>query len=206
VEIIKAMKADRINISAGSIRKVFLTVIFLAAVTIAPSQKNLGSISESRQSDPALFSLFKLQNHEPVEGMKKSASEEFAGWIEVCGTDMAIEKYRALRQDLPEGYYLSETEINTLGQSYYELMKDFKTAKAILLQNVFDYPGSYKVYDSMGWLCRQVNDLDQASEWYLMGLQVYERAPDQNKRWIKDVENAKQWLKYTLTSSLYKNQ
>jgi tetratricopeptide (TPR) repeat protein len=197
------MKTDDDNISAGSIRKGFLTGILVVAVIIASSHSFLSTKAECQSVESA--AIASLQAPGTVEKLKKSASEEFAFWIEIYGMEEALEKYRALRQDLPESYYLSEAEINTLGQSYYELMKDFKTAKAILLQNVFDYPGSYKVYDSMGWLCRQVNDMDQAAEWYLMGLQVYERYPDQNQRWIKDVENARIWLRPLLTCSLYKN-
>ena len=114
----------------------------------------------------------------PADAPQKSLAKELSRWILQYGTDAAIARYREIRHNLPKEYYSSEMEINMLGYNYYKIRRDFGTASAILLQNVSDYPNSYNVYDTMGWLYDQIEAKVQARVWYLKGLEVYEKYPE----------------------------
>jgi CubicO group peptidase (beta-lactamase class C family) len=131
----------------------------------------------------------------PATTPQKSFTKELSRSVLKYGIDSALTMYREIRRRLPKEYYFSEMEMNMLGYNYYKIKHDFGTARAILLQNISDYPNSYNVYDTMGWLYDQIEDKVQARAWYLKGLEVYEKYPEENKQWIKDVKKAQERFK-----------
>lgn len=106
----------------------------------------------------------------------------------------ALVRYRRLRAEPPADVYLSEYETNMLGYRYYSEKKDLQTSLAILTQNSLDYPDSFNVYDSLGWLYDQVGQTRTVQDWYHLALQTYERVPVKNQRWKKAYADARKWL------------
>jgi CubicO group peptidase (beta-lactamase class C family) len=125
---------------------------------------------------------------------ERSIADDLAGWVRREGAEAGLQKYRQAKKAPPAGAYLSELETNLLGYRYYSEKKDFPTALAILQENLADFPKSYNVYDSLAWLYDQIGNAARAREWYLKGLDVFDKFPQENKRWAKDAEAARKRL------------
>jgi D-alanyl-D-alanine-carboxypeptidase/D-alanyl-D-alanine-endopeptidase len=87
------------------------------------------------------------------------------------GVDSAIALYQQLKIEPQEKYIFNEQQLNNLG---YELIAEKKMKEAIALfqTNVYDYSGSWNVYDSLGEAYMLNGEKGLAIENYLISIEL----------------------------------
>lgn len=92
-------------------------------------------------------------------------------WIQSGNTQAAITAYRALKQQKPFAFSVSEQELNRLG---YELMKAQKldAARAVFTLNTEFYPGSFNTWDSLAEYYMNTGNKVQAIAFYKRSIEL----------------------------------
>ena len=87
------------------------------------------------------------------------------------GVDSALALYQTLKIEHQEKYIFNEQQLNNLG---YELITEKKLKEAIALfqTNVYDYSGSWNVYDSLGEAYMLNGEKGLAIENYLISIEL----------------------------------
>ncbi len=118
-----------------------------------------------------------LNLHPPREPI----SSLLAGTVEAKGAQAAIAQYQELRAQPGEEYDFAEYELNGLG---YTLLRKGKSgdAIAILKLNAEQYPGSFKVYDSLGDAYLSAGDKQAALDNFRRSLQNYPGADNPSRK------------------------
>jgi glyoxylase-like metal-dependent hydrolase (beta-lactamase superfamily II) len=99
----------------------------------------------------------------------KSASEEIYSILDQSGPEAARERFRQIRAEPDEEYYLDEREFNALG---YQLLRERKIAPAIAVftMNTQAFPQSWNVWDSLAEAYLWSGDDDKSEEYYRKSL------------------------------------
>ncbi len=103
----------------------------------------------------------------------KSASEEIERVIRQSGTDAARARFREIRTQLANEYYVDEREFNALGYKFLRDERKGPEAVAVLEMNTDAFPQSWNVWDSLAeaymW---GVGDRGMAKKYYQKSLDL----------------------------------
>jgi CubicO group peptidase (beta-lactamase class C family) len=123
---------------------------------------------------------------------KQSAVTEIAPYIKTFGVDYATEKYKQLyNNNENDKYYFSKKELSTLGMQF----RDDSINLKILEFGLEQYPDSYNFYHCYATVLASVEEYEKAIEYYKKGLDVYKKYPDENKQFLKWVNEASEEIK-----------
>lgn len=126
----------------------------------------------------------------PYELSKKSAANEIAIIAFQSGAEEALDRYNELKSSCQDDYYFSELEINIAAYALYDRHHRYEDALLLFEFNKEEFPKSYNVYDSLGWLFKREGKNELALKYYKMGLEIYNKYPELNKRWERDAKKA----------------
>ena len=110
-----------------------------------------------------------------------------------AGGKAAVEAYRRLGRERA-GYYFDELELNALGLQLLFKRGRVDDALTILTLNVEQYPRSYNVYDTLGYVLRREGRTDEALDCYRRGIAAFEADPVANAPYRSDYEKAVKWV------------
>jgi len=159
----------------------YLIVIFTNSHNEAAGGDRRG-LNIKTMSDEISSILF----NKPYELPKKSAANEIALIAYFSGAEEAINRYNELKRSSYNDYYFSELEINIAAYALFDRHRRYDDALLLFEFNMKEFPKSYNVYDSLGWLYKNVGKNKLSLKYYKIGLEVYNKYPELNKRWKRD--------------------
>jgi tetratricopeptide (TPR) repeat protein len=81
-------------------------------------------------------------------------------------------------------------ELNKLGLKLFFVYNNFAEAIKVLNLNIREYPESYNVYDSIGYVYMNHGNSENALRAFKKGIQIYHLYPQQNVRYKEDYTRA----------------
>lgn len=106
-------------------------------------------LTNSGSSDADDIGMHLLDPQSPIQEVKPDYSYVIKQMIDKEGHEGLLKKYKNLKAENPDKYYLDEDAINTLGYAYLNQEK-VDAAMAVFSINVMEFPNSSNVYDSYG--------------------------------------------------------
>jgi CubicO group peptidase (beta-lactamase class C family) len=128
---------------------------------------------DNTMSDAGLAAetAFALLYEQQTPAFRFPIAEEVAAIIETEGLDVAVRRYRELREEAADRYDFSEQELNGLGY-YYMGQGKLDIAMALLGLNLEMFPEAYNAWDSMGEAYMNKGDNEEAIRHYRRALEL----------------------------------